>query len=185
MKEFVFVSAGQEDTFIARALTLGITQLVLVYSLVDVKKRSLEDLHSFQSEDLQVFFGVVLDKPRQVPKQFTIKIGLGTKMSSLFGGLTHIYFNEGEIEKDFIHQRRSGLNHIFLAECKNKRICVITSYVELQTASLQRKAQLLGRMSQNKMLCEKKKVSYFLVSGATRPEQLRKPSDREELYKEL
>lgn len=185
MKEFVFVRIGQEKEFIAKALDLGISQLVFVYSLADAKKRSLSDLHSFQSENLEVFFGVVLDKPRQLPSHITIKIGLGTKMSSLFSGLTHLYFNEGEDEKDFIHQRRGGLNHVLLAECKIKKISILTSYTELEQATTQRKAQLLGRMSQNKMLCTKKGVDYSLISGATSPQQLRKPSDTEELYKEL
>ena len=185
MKEFVFIKPGQEEIFIAKALDLAISELVFVYDYKDMPSRSISDLHSFQKEGLRVFFGVLVDKKYQIPPHFTIQLILGTKSTSLFSGITHIYFNEGEPEKDFIHQRRSGFNHVFMQECVDKEIQILTSYVALQEASDSRRAQLLGRMTQNKMLAQKKGVSYTLVSGATSSDQLRNPKDVNELFETL
>lgn len=160
MREYVLVQEGQEASFIARAEELGVEELVLLYEKPPQKEVA-------DKKSLKILSGLVGTKKSSA----NIQIVLGTSFNGWFSGLTHV----GELElierKDSLHQRRSGLNHVLLAEFKKKNVCVLFSY------SLLQKRNLIGRMMQNVMLCKKAEVKTELVSLARKPEDIRHPRD--------
>ena len=95
----------------------------------------------------------------------------------VFRGVNYVYDNELEREKDFIHQRRSGLNHVLIKQFLEKNIEVLFSYSNLINASNKRKSQILGRIMQNIKLCNKHKVKYSFVCLGNESILLRSPQD--------
>ena len=162
MKDFVFVKLGQEQKFIDEALLLGFNELVLVYTLSDAKKLSSTLQKKLFSKEIKVSFGVVVEK-NIVLEGFDYYLANGAKTSQLFKCLTHVFNNEAEDEKDFIHQRRSGLNHVILAEMAKKGVNVLAG---LNMLSGLNESIIIGRMKQNFKLCKKKNVDYSVVSFA-------------------
>ncbi|MGE0793661.1 MAG: hypothetical protein AB7V77_05785, partial [Candidatus Woesearchaeota archaeon] len=140
MQDFVIVSEGLEEKFILRAKELGYDSLILLYKYSKGAK-----LPSFSSDFVKT--GWFLDA--NVEKDFSgyeIVVALGTKFIRLPKGVSHVVMNEFEPEKDFIHQRRSGLNHVFLNDFKGK---VLFAFSSLQNLNLERQSQIIGRFMQN------------------------------------
>jgi len=162
MKDFVLVQKGSEEEFIARSKELGWEGVVLLYKYV--KKEVLPKIECVET-------GWFLDS--EVSTDFSgvpIVVALGTKFTRLPKGVTHVVGNEFEGEKDFIHQRRSGLNHVFLNEFKGK---VLFSFAALQAEfSKPTTGQFIGRMMQNSCLTE-----FSVVSLASSVESMRALGD--------
>jgi RNase P/RNase MRP subunit p30 len=151
MQEFVIVNENEKE-LISRALELGWDSIVLLY------KYSKDLVLPKISSDF-VKVGVFLDKEilNKDFSGFEFVVALGTRFSKLPKGVTHVIFNEFEDEKDFIHQRRSGLNHVFLKDYKGKILIGYNIHPNRQTA-------VIGRMMQNVKLCKKFKVEISLCS---------------------
>ncbi len=80
---------------------------------------------------------------------------------------------ENKDERDFIHQRNSGLNQILAKIAHDKGKIIAFSFSTILNASSEKRALLLGRMRQNVKLCRKYKVKMFLASFASEPFKLR------------
>lgn len=76
-------------------------------------------------------------------------------------------------ERDFIHQRNSGLNHILAKIAHDKDKIIGFNFSTILNAPPEKKALILGRMRQNVKLCRKYKVKMFLGSFASEPFELR------------
>ena len=180
MGEFVLVNFNEEFQFISKANDLGWDTLTLVYSPVDYKKITQSHRENLQkNSDATLFFGVCLHTPTQkiVIEQDDVKIGLGTSFDVVRNDLDYLYDNELEEQKDGIHQRRSGLNHVILKECKRKNVKVLFSYASLQRLPTLKRNIVLGRMQQNVILCKKEHVEINVVSFALSPVDLRHKKD--------
>ena len=85
-----------------------------------------------------------------------------------------MFFNlENKDERDFIHQRNSGLNHILAKIAHDKNKVIAFNFSTILNANAERRALLLGRMRQNVKLCRKYKVKMLLASFASEPYELR------------
>lgn len=175
MRDYVLVNFGEEQEFVVKAKELGFEELVLVFNTKDVKFLSKDLLECYQSEGFRVYFGVILEQSLDVPIFVEEKIGLGTKICSLWNGLTAIYYNEFLEEKDGLHERRAGLNHVSMVECRQKGVDVLFGYADLFNEV--KRSQKLGRAMQNKKLCVKKAVAWRLCSMAKNPEDMRNAKD--------
>jgi hypothetical protein len=179
MKDYVLVKRGQEEEFIVMAKSLGYGELVLVYVPSEIKLLTIDLLESYQDEGFRVYFGVLVENSLAVPVFVEEKIGLGTKLSSLFNGLTKIYYNEFLELKDGLHERRAGLNHVTMAECKQKDVGLLFGFSDLYK---EKHVEVrLGRAIQNKKLCVKKKISWELCSMARMPKDMKNAKDVEAL----
>lgn len=69
-------------------------------------------------------------------------------------------------EKDFIHQRNSGLNQSLCKLAKKNNIAIGISFNEILRNKSIRRAILLGRIKQNIKLCRKYKVRMVFASFA-------------------
>ncbi len=76
-------------------------------------------------------------------------------------------------ERDFIHQRNSGLNHILAKIAHDKDKVIGFNFSSVLNASPEKRVLLLGRMRQNVKLCRKYKVKMFIASFASEPYEIR------------
>lgn len=161
MKDFVFADDGQEG-FIAMAKKLNYTELVLISTKKLAEQRVLELKNGC---DIELIF---MQKS---------EFGLGTKLTQVSRSVKWIYDNEFEEDRDFIHQRRGGLNHVIAKDLVKKNVGVIFDYGGLQNLKNWRLCQIIGRMKQNMIVCRKFGVKYEVVSMAKDVLQMRDVKD--------
>ncbi len=179
MRDYVLGTPKTVEELVLAAQNMGFTELVL---LAEPKNAVL--LHAVKEDlvkktKIKLLFGIVAQNKAQIPKkhEFDVVVKLGTSEKEVFDGLTHVLDVEFDKEKDFVHQRRSGLNHVLLAEYKKKGVSLLFGFAKLQYLSSSRQAQILGRVMQNVQLCQKQTVSYDACSFASKPEELRDAKD--------
>jgi len=162
MGEFVLTKFGQEEKILQKAKELDHKELFLVYSVTESSKITSELIKKLKNSfDGDLKFGLDVKERKNLKNSlFDVFLQLGTRNETVFRGINYIYNNENETEKDFIHQRRSGLNHVILKNLAEKSVRVLFSYSELQNSNPKKKALLLGRIMQNIKLCKKYKVKY-------------------------
>jgi RNase P/RNase MRP subunit p30 len=81
--------------------------------------------------------------------------------------------------KDLIHQRSSGLDHVIAAFMAERDIGYLVNFDNILLSSGARRAQLVGRISQNLMLADKYGVRVVFGSGERSRWHMRNPSDIE------
>ncbi|MEM4755534.1 MAG: hypothetical protein QW594_00160 [Candidatus Woesearchaeota archaeon] len=82
------------------------------------------------------------------------------------------YGLEESQKHDFLHYRRSGMNHIFAQAFAKHQIIYLFVLSSLRSAPAVQRAKLLGRWMQNIMLLQKAKARFALVSFAKQPYEL-------------
>ena len=161
MECYVRVDLGEETTVAAQLQNLGYEMVVFTFSSRLASKITPDYRKKLENTfDIPFLLALDCEKPKDTKKKgFDRYLQLGTRNKEFFPGVTHVYGNEFEPEKDFVHQRRSGLNHILLAQEKKKGIAVLLDLSLVLEAGVKRQAQLLGRMQQNAKLCRKAGVA--------------------------
>lgn len=179
MKDYVRATAKNALEFIQKATSLGFNELVLLAEPKEAVKICALREELAKNAKIKLYFGVLAQNKAQIPKKcsFDVIAKLGTSEQSVFSGLTTIMGVETSTEKDFVHQRRSGVNHVLLKQYNQHGIELVASYASLQQLTLARRAQVFGRIMQNAKLCKKHAVSYTLYSLASKPEEMRHPKD--------
>lgn len=173
----MIAKSGEESSFIQEAEKINLLELVLCYNLDEAKKITLENKQNLvKSTKIELFFAIIQEGKAIKTEEklfsktknslFNMLIGLGTSLDSISGSITHIYNNEFGKEKDGIHQRRSGINHIVLREIKKKNIELLCSITELNKLNEEEKAVVMGRIKQNIKQSKRAKVKYELVTLA-------------------
>ncbi len=98
------------------------------------------------------------------------------------GGFQLLYDIEKKQKHDSMHQRQSGLNHIYCNIMVKKKIGLAFPFETILGLEVSRRGVILGRMRQNFGLCEKYGVDTAIVSMATNPYHLRSPHDLQRTY---
>lgn len=89
-----------------------------------------------------------------------------------------IFYNlEVHHDRDGLHQRKSGFNHVLAALAHDKEKIIAFNFNTVLQATGATRSVLLGRMRQNVTLCRKYKVSMMIMSGATTPYEMRSGHD--------
>lgn len=83
---------------------------------------------------------------------------------------------------DHLHQRASGLNHILARACAKNNVTVCFTVAPLLKLSPAKRAQILGRISQNITICRQFRVPMKIATLAQTPEELRNPADLASLF---
>ncbi len=179
MIAYLFASIGHETPLLEKAEELGYTKAFLIYSF-----NSKSELNSNYRKKIEntskilILWGIDCKTQKEAKaKGFDGMFQLGTRNKEIFSGVTHLYNNEYEEEKDFIHQRRSGLNHILLADCARKDIVVLGNSAGLFELSSKKRARVLGRLQQNQKLARKAGVTFEIVHMASTALELRSSED--------
>jgi hypothetical protein len=171
-----------EDQLIARAQTLGIAELMLVYE---------NPAQFFTRASPIKIVNALLASPTSVEKAYakTKQVFLRSSEKDLHT-VEHtppsvLFDLEASPRHDALHQRASGLNHILARQCAKQRVAVGFSLHAILSAGSERRAVLLGRISQNIGLCRKFKVPMRIGSFARTPGGMRNPADIAALFRTL
>ncbi|HSU73230.1 MAG TPA: RNase P subunit p30 family protein [Candidatus Binatia bacterium] len=178
MQDIVFPDHN-EAALIARAQTLGIKQLVFVYS----------DPASFyrQASPIPITNALItgplaVERARQKAKFVLVKSSDKDVHLVEHSHPTLLFDLESSPRHDALHQRASGLNHVLARLCAKNQVAVAFSFRSLLETHGERRAQLLGRMTQNISLCRKFKVPLHIASFAASPAGMRNPDDLKALF---
>jgi len=87
--------------------------------------------------------------------------------------------------RDYMHQRGSGLNHILCKLAKENKVKIGFSFNSILNCNAMTRAQLMGRMQQNILLCRKYKCKTAIASFAKTPYEMRSPKDLMAFFIEL
>ena len=89
---------------------------------------------------------------------------------------------EAKSERDYLHQRASGLNNTICTFTQKNNVIIVFSFSQLLKSTKTKRAQILGRLKQNIKLCRKHKVKTAIASFATTPYEMRAPKDLQALF---
>ena len=84
---------------------------------------------------------------------------------------------EKGVKEDFLNARNSGLNQVLLGLARKNNIAIGINFNEILKLRGVERSKLLGRISQNIMLCRKYKVKIVLGSFASNEFEMRAPLD--------
>ena len=168
---------GNEQEFIEMAERLGISELVFAYS-----KPSAKPLPAHPKLKISA---AILAEPNRVPSargkaDFVITKASATEQDRFLfeKAKPNIIFDlEQSAKPDGIFQRNSGLNHIMAALAAKNEMIVAFSFSSILNSAGFRRAQIMGRMAQNLVLCRKYKVKTLFASFARSPWEMRSEHD--------
>lgn len=178
MHDIVFPDRN-ESALIARAQTLGVKALVFVYS----------DPVSFYkgASPIPITNALIagplgVDRARQKAKFIVVRSSDKDVHLVEHSHPTVLFDLEATPRHDALHQRASGINHVLARLCAKNNVTIAFSLHSLLETHGERRAQLLGRIMQNVMLCRKFKVPVKIASFAKSPAGMRNPEDMKSLF---
>lgn len=87
--------------------------------------------------------------------------------------------------KDHTHYRESGMNQVLCTIATEKKVRIGFSFSTILQYTGQKRAQLLGRMSQNIRFCRKFKTPIKIASFASTPFDMRAPAELKAFFMQL
>ena len=174
MRDIIICTPGLETQFIEEATRLGYDELLILYEEKDAKQ-----VQEVSSKEITINQGIIsLSQQQGKVKNQGLEVALlGTRNVAFSKQVTLLLNNEFEPERDFVHQRRNGINHVILAQCKTNSVHIATGLATLRRENTKRQSVILGRMKQTMKLAEKKGVDYEVVSLARQPFEMRSARD--------
>jgi len=181
--DVVFPNKNEKE-FIEQAIKLGYSGLIFIYQ----DKTKLPDKEKLKQPNFQIFYGTSLVKPNpsqskkydliisEIPKDKEARAQVENKSMDILFNL------ENNQREDFLHQRNSGLNHIFCKLAKEKNIQIGISLSNLLNQRPILISKTLGRIRQNLRICRKYGVKTIFASFAKSPLELRSPQDMHSFF---
>ncbi|MBI4450493.1 hypothetical protein HY642_00835 [Candidatus Woesearchaeota archaeon] len=162
-----------EQTFLDMAKQLGIEKLCMVYPSVEAVPETVKNKDN-------IIIGVLNQRS---PGTLMFCQSSEKDRELLEGKAPHVMFGlEGMPRKDFLHQRASGLNHILARLAAKNNVRIAFSFSSILAAEGEARAVLMGRISQNIMLCRKAKAPMLVGSFARTPLEMRNPADLQSFF---
>ena len=180
MMDFVFPKDNEKE-FIEVAKRLGYDSLCFVYPLKDFNSKKKK------YSGFDVKYGILVDE-KKVPRArladfVLVKCKENTRNVIERNKDLIVFGFELDNKKDFIHQRRSGLNHIMCNLATKNGVKIAFSFNDL--LNYDNKPTLLGRLASNIKLCRKYKTSIVVGSFASKPYEMRAFNDLTSLFSTL
>ncbi len=182
MIDIVFPN-GNEKAFIDMAEKLGYKSICLVYPFNKFNKKKIPS-------HIDINYGVLCTSNQiRAAKRYSdiifVKAGENAR-GVIESHKDIIVFDAEESQKrDFIHQRRSGLNHIMCNLATKNNIKIGLSFNSLLSANDKKRNILMGRISSNINLCRKYKTKVIIGSFASEPYEMRNYQDLLSTFKIL
>ena len=177
MIDVVFPNKNEEE-FAEIAKKLGISGLIFVY------KSPAE----FCQKKLGIqYTNALLVEPRNMQKAknaHALAICTASREAIERGASIVFGFEQNE-NKEHTHFRSSGLNQVLCKIAKEKGVAIGFSFSSILTSFGQKRAILIGRMTQNITFCKKYKTPIWLASFATEPWQMRAQAEIESFFKQI
>ncbi|MBW2986538.1 hypothetical protein KY333_04175 [Candidatus Woesearchaeota archaeon] len=175
---------GNEKEFIEIAEKLGYKDLIFVYEhkFPDVKDKFKTKL---KIHDALLVQHKKVISAKNKSKLVFIKADEDNRFAFEKSKPSMVFALEESQSRDYMHQRGSGLNHILCRFAKENKVKIGFSFNSILTCNTMTRAQILGRMQQNIMLCRKYKCKSVIASFAKTPYEMRSPKDLMAFFIEL
>jgi hypothetical protein len=171
-----FVPKSNEKELIDNASRTGCKIKALLYPLQNFQTKDKEARISFpESYDDSLFTGIILTgnyNERQFlnAKNLTdyVVLEANQNLRAFIERFDNFFVFGAEklAEKDFIHQRDSGLNQILVTMATKKNITFLFNVTDFISQSAKNKAILIGRFGQNIRIFSQYKCSYQAATFA-------------------
>jgi RNase P/RNase MRP subunit p30 len=179
MIDIVIPSKNNETSFINRARKLGYSGVCFLYEENNISDKHIKKLKD--KTDFKILVGVVVENNPDKFRKYDLLISKSNNVSVIRKKVNLLL--DIEEEKDAMHQRRSGLNHVLCRLMKEKKVGYgINFHTILNSDS---RGDVLGRIIQNVKLCNKYKVDILFGSFARNTDEMRAPEDFKSLMRLL
>jgi RNase P/RNase MRP subunit p30 len=166
---------NNEARFVSQAIRLGCKGLIFLYT--QKNKNNINNALKLKDKEgkIKIFIGFLGIKQKKVPG---VDLFFVTKSDRKFlkGAVDAIYDIEFNIQ-DTMKQRQGGLNQVLCKMMKDNDISYLISFSSLLNSD--RKADLIGKIMQNVLLCQKYKTKIGIATFASEPEEMRNSKDIE------
>lgn len=176
MIDIVFPDKNEKE-YIDMAEKLGYSGLILVYD----NQKDLPDINKFKSKIKLKTALLALQKKIQSARARSKLVFTRAVEDNRFAFEKSrpdlIFALEEAQPRDFMHQRGSGLNHIMCRFAKDNDVRIGFSFNSIINSSGMSRAQIIGRMQQNILLCRKFRCKMVVASFAKDAFEMRSPKD--------
>lgn len=187
----IVLPQNNEKEFTQMAEKLGYNTLIFLY-------KTEKEIKQTTSNQIKIKPGIITTNGGK-GKHLTFLQSGEKDQQIIENNPTNAFFGfESKAEKDYIHQRASGLNNIMCELARKNDVLVCFSFNQLlksyktksklnivQQDTTMVRAQILGRMMQNIKLCRKHNVKTAIASFATTPYEMRAPKDLQAMFQVL
>lgn len=182
MIDIVFPNENEKE-FLEIAKKLDYKSICFAYDLKEFKKYKIKSYKS----DIDIKYAIIADeknikKAKNLADSILVKANDNTRTILEQNKDIIIYRLENDFKKDFIHQRRSGVNHIMCKIAKKNNITFAFSFNEILNSDDNKRNIIIGRMASNIKLCRKYNVRIIVGSFAKGPYEMRSSNDMEAFF---
>lgn len=174
----IVIPQNNEKEFIQMAEMLGYNGLIFLY-------KTEKEIKQIRAEKTKIKFAIITTNGGKGKHLTFLQSGEKDQQIIENNPTNAIFGFESKAEKDFIHQRASGLNNIICELARKNNVVVCFSFNQLLKSYKTKQAQILGRMIQNIKLCRKHNVKTAIASFATHPYEMRAPKDLQAVFQVL
>ena len=166
---------NNEKEFIEIAEKLGYKKIIFLYT-------TEKNVPQIKSEKIKIDFGILTTKGGKGKHKTFMQSGENDQNIIENNSPNVIFGFEAKSEKDYIHQRASGLNHIMCTFAQKNNVVIAFSFQQILKSYKSKRAQIIGRIKQNIKLCRKYKVTMAIASFATNHYEMRAPQDMQAFF---
>lgn len=184
----IVIPNNNETEFIDLALKLKLKKLCFLYDFNEYNEEKIQKrLSKIKNHNINTEIGFLINqKNLNKAKQSKLLVIKSSDKDRFFiesKKIKLIYGFEELHQKDYLHQRASGLNHILCELARKNNITIGFSYNQLFNKNSYETSLLIGRIMQNISLCQKYKVKTTIASFSSKPFELRAQHDVTSLFK--
>ena len=170
MHNIVFPENNEEE-FICIAEKLGCDEIIFVYPIDKFCRKKFDGR-------IAIKYGVLaneknIQKAKKLSEIIVVRATEDSRHLIEKNKNLIIFDFEQSDKKDFISQRRAGLNNILCDIAKKNNITIGFSFNSLLNADKNRRKIILGRINSNLKLCRKHKLNFMFCSFAKEPFEMR------------
>lgn len=169
------VPQNNEIEFLKMAEKLGYDKIIFLYD-------SDKKIKPVKHDKIKINFGIITLKGGKTKYPTFLQSGEKDQQIIENNPPNAAYEFETKSEKDYLHQRASGLNNTICTFAQKNNVIITFSFNQLIKNIKTKRAQVIGRIKQNIKLCRKHKVKIAIASFATTPHEMRAPKDIQALF---
>lgn len=172
MKQDVLMPENNEAELLKFAEKLGFKEIIFLYT--DLSKKP----ENVSSKKIKILTAGLVVNPKDADNAArNFDLVFGTAQRSLFESKKINYLINAEIDskKDFLYQRRAGLDDVMCRTAKEKNKIVVFNVGLISGKEADN--ILYARMMQNAKMCRKYKVKTLVATFARSPLYMRAPKD--------
>ncbi|MDP3765012.1 MAG: RNase P subunit p30 family protein [Nanoarchaeota archaeon] len=183
----IAIPKNNEAEFIEIASKLGIKKLYFLYDFDNYNEENIQKKLNLINKNIDIGTGFIvnqknLNKAFKESRLLVVKSSDRDRFFIETQKIGIIYGFEEVYQKDYLHQRMSGLNHTLCNLANKNNVAIGFAYSSLFSKSSKLTSLIMGRMMQNIVLCQKYKVKTVIGSFSENPYEIRALHDVTSLF---